>query len=330
MALANFSLPFGALAQPWGATLAPLHPIHQLASNTNNLLYSPADHQQSQAPSDAAPPNSDYYKNNPYGTPALHQQQDPQPGYPYGGSRRKQGSAYLPPTGGGAARNSVYHIQQQQTQQSQQHTQQTQVDGNENTVSFHSSSASSSGQSQSTLHLTQSAGRGPAEGSYTRYPGQAPPPPTALKQQKQYYNAHGTASASATFTKNSGSYSITGYGSRQAPHPQQQQQPQPQQPQLPHQQQQPPPPPPPPQASSQSQRGRQQGGSKTETPASTYGVAPPDNYPERAPGFTRVQAGQGSRTQVHAVLDYDVEEGEEEDEDDDGEYYEADGHNQGK
>lgn len=334
MALANFSLPFGALAQPWGATLAPLHPIHQLASNTNNLLYSPADHQQPQTPSDAAPLNSDYYKNNPYGTPALHQQQDqqqqqpqPPPGYPYSGSRRKQGSAYLPPTGGGvggggAARNSVYHIQQQQTQQQQQHTQQTQVEANENTVSFHSSSASSSGQSQSTLQLTQSAGRGPAEGSYSRYPGQAPSPPaSAVKQQKQYYNAHGTASASATFTKNSGSYSITGFGSRQPTHPQQ--------PQPPHQQQQPPPPPSS-QTSSQSQRGRQQGGSKTETPASIYGVAPPDNYPERAPGFTRVQAGQGSRTQVHAVLDYDVEEGEEEDEDDDGEYYEADGHNKDK
>ncbi|XP_060666241.1 LOW QUALITY PROTEIN: protein spaetzle 3 [Drosophila nasuta] len=333
MALANFSLPFGALAQPWGATLAPLHPIHQLASNTNNLLYSPADHQQPQSPADAAP---DYYKNNPYAAPALHQQQQQQQqqqqeqqqqsqqGYPYG--RRKQNNAYLPPSG--ATRNSVYHIQQQQTQQSQQqHTQQTQVETNENTVSFHSSSASSSsGQTQSTLQLTQSAGRGPAEGSYTRYPGQAPALP--VKQQKQYYNAHGTASATATttFTKNSGSFSITGYGSRQQQpsHPQQQ----PAQLQPPHQQQQPPPLPP--------QRGRQAGGagagagSKTETPASTYGVAPPDNYPERAPGFTRVQAGQGSRTQVHAVLDYDVEEGEEEDEEDDGEYYDAEGHNKDK
>lgn len=31
-------------------------------------------------------------------------------------------------------------------------------------------------------------------------------------------------------------------------------------------------------------------------------------YPERPPGFTKVQAGQGKRTQVHAVLDYDDDE----------------------
>lgn len=335
MALANFSLPFGALAQPWGVTLAPLHPLHQLASNTNNLLYSPADHQQPQSPADAGPPaaGGDYYKNNPYGPPEAQvpqqqqQQPQPQPGYPYSG-RRKQGSAYLPPTGGG--RNSVYHIQQQQqqaqAQQHVQHTQQSQLEANENSVSFHSSSASSSGQSQSTLQLTQSAGRGPAEGSYTRYPGQQAPPATASKQQKQYYNAHGSASSS--FTKNTGSFSITSYGSRQ---PQQQQQPQvPQQPQQPNLQPQQPPLQP--QSQTQSQRGRQQtgGGGKTETPASTYGVAPPDNYPERAPGFTRVQAGQGSRTQVHAVLDYDVEEGDEEEEDDDGEYYDAQGQSKGE
>lgn len=343
MALANFSLPFGALAQPWGVTLAPLHPLHQLASNTNNLLYSPADHQQPQSPADAGPPaaGADYYKNNPYGPPegqAAQQQPQPQPGYPYSG-RRKQGSAYLPPTGGGggATRNSVYHIQQQQAQQHGQHTQQTQLETNENSVSFHSSSASSSGQSQSTLQLTQSAGRGPAEGSYTRYPGQASQPPSspsssssssmATKQPKQYYNAHGSASSS--FTKNTGSFSITSYGSRQAQgqQPQVLQQQHPQQPQLPNLQPQQPPLQPP---STQSQRGRQQGGGKTETPASTYGVAPPDNYPERAPGFTRVQAGQGSRTQVHAVLDYDVEEGDEEEEDDDGDYYDAQGQKKGE
>ncbi|ALC38965.1 spz3 [Drosophila busckii] len=304
MALTNFSLPFGALAQPWGVTLAPLHPIHQLASNTNNLLYSPADHQQQQQqPPSQQQPNAaanDFYKNNPYGPPALHQQpeQPSQPGATYGyNNRRKQGSAYLPPTGGGVVRNSVYHIQQQQQ---------------EHNVAFQSSSSSSSS--------SASATRGPAEGSYTRYPAQAPAP--ALKQQKQYYNAHG--SATATFSKNSGSFSITSFGSRA-----QQQQPPPP-PQPPQQQQAPPPPP---------QRGRQTPASsnagKTEMPASTYGVAAaPDNYPERAPGFTRVQAGQGSRTQVHAVLDYDVEEDEEEEEqhdsDNDGEYYDAEGHDKAK
>jgi len=315
MALTNFSLPFGALGQPWGVTLAPLHPIHQLASNTNNLLYSPADHQQ-QNPAEA-PADPEYFKNNPYGPPQSG-------GYQYQNTagRRKQSNAYLPPTAPSAVRNSVYHIQQvqqQQTQQQQHQQQQQQQDQNENSVSFQSSSSSSRSSSttgQSSIQLTQTHathGRGPAEGSYSRYPGQ---PAQPQQQQKQFFNAHG--SASATFSKNSGSFSITSFGSRaqQAPPQQQQPQPQPQQP-PPSQQQQPPPAPPP-------QRSRQ---AKPEAqPAQTYGVAPTENYPERAPGFTRVQAGQGSRTQVHAVLDYDVEEGEEDEEEDgeeEGQYFEG-------
>ncbi|KAH8329251.1 hypothetical protein KR074_006194 [Drosophila pseudoananassae] len=307
MALTNFSLPFGALGQqPWGVTLAPLHPIHQLASNTNNLLYSPADHQQ-QSPAEAAGNPSDYFKNNPYAPP---QAAAAAGGYQYqsSGGRHKQNNAYLPPTAPNAVRNSVYHIQQvQQVQQSQQQhhqitqqQQQQQQDQNENSVSFQStSSRSSSTSGQSSIQLTQthSSGRGPGEGSYTRFPGQPP-----QQQQKQFYNAHG--SASATFTKNTGSFSITSFGSRQQPQHQQQQ--------PPSQQQQPPP------APAQQPRSRP---TKPEAPqpAQTYGVAPPENYPERAPGFTRVQAGQGSRTQVHAVIDYDVEEGEEDEEEDDEE-----------
>ncbi|KAH8237571.1 hypothetical protein KR038_010055 [Drosophila bunnanda] len=309
MALTNFSLPFGALGQPWGVTLAPLHPIHQLASNTNNLLYSPADHQQQQpqqqSPADS---NPEFYKNNPYAPP------QPVGGYQYQntGNRRKQNNnnnAYLPPTAPNSVRNSVYHIQQQVQQVQQQ-------DHQENSVSFQSSSSrSSSASGQSSIQLTTQT-RGPAEGSYSRFPaaGQQQQQQQQQPQQKQYFNAHG--SASATFTKNSGSFSITSFGSRQPPQQQKQQPPQPQ-----LQQPLPPAPPPP----RETQRSRQ---AKPEAqPAQTYGVAPPDNYPERAPGFTRVQAGQGSRTQVHAVLDYDVEEGEEEDEEEEdgeeGQYYEG-------
>lgn len=40
--------------------------------------------------------------------------------------------------------------------------------------------------------------------------------------------------------------------------------------------------------------------------------------PERPPGFVKVNAGQGSRTQVHAVLDYDDDEGDYYDDDEDG------------
>lgn len=36
-----------------------------------------------------------------------------------------------------------------------------------------------------------------------------------------------------------------------------------------------------------------------------------DPYPIRPPGFTKVNAGQGGRTQVHAILDYDADEDDE-------------------
>jgi hypothetical protein len=41
-------------------------------------------------------------------------------------------------------------------------------------------------------------------------------------------------------------------------------------------------------------------------------------YPERAPGFIKVQAGTGSRTQGVAVLDYDDDEDEYYDDDESG------------
>ncbi|CAD7080005.1 unnamed protein product [Hermetia illucens] len=48
-------------------------------------------------------------------------------------------------------------------------------------------------------------------------------------------------------------------------------------------------------------------------PAGQDNIQGDDGYPERPPGFTRVQAGRGSRTQVHAVLDYDADETDEAD-----------------
>lgn len=56
------------------------------------------------------------------------------------------------------------------------------------------------------------------------------------------------------------------------------------------------------------------------TPSSDSDNSDSSAFPNQAPSFTRVQAGTGSRTQVHAVLDYDDDGGDEEeyyDEDDD-------------
>lgn len=60
------------------------------------------------------------------------------------------------------------------------------------------------------------------------------------------------------------------------------------------------------------------GGADGSVAGSDSGIGDNPLYPHQGSSFTRVQAGSGSRTQVHAVLDYDDDGGEEEymDEDD--------------
>ncbi|GAB0091807.1 AGAP008361-PA [Sergentomyia squamirostris] len=99
MALANFSLPFGAAVnQPWVGNLNPLQPPPQHISAVNNLLYGPAGHQENDVP---LPENENdheaFFKNNPYAPPRNSQyrtrnnylppppgsqQQQPQPAAP--------------------------------------------------------------------------------------------------------------------------------------------------------------------------------------------------------------------------------------------------------
>ncbi|KAI8125579.1 Protein spaetzle 3 [Lucilia cuprina] len=340
MALTNFSLPFGALAQgaPWSATVSPLHPIHQqLAANTNNLLYSPADHQQQPTDNGAPPPGSDFYKNNPYAPP---QQTPPQQtSYQYNSNnnnnngRRK--NTYLPPIPPPGARNTQqqqFHNQQQQfqhhqqfshintqhhQQQQQQHITQNINNNNNNVFKTAISSGSATATSIATATATATANtntRTYGEGTYTRFPTvptqnhnnnninkdhqQQQPQfynnfPSTPQQQQQPAKRINTAAAAPSVSNPTPSQTFPKYG-------------------VPTNQ--------------------------AEKPAPTYGVTTSDNkadntglptpndsssndpYPDRPPGFTRVQAGQGSKTRVHAVLDYDLEEGEEED------YYDAEDH----
>ncbi|XP_037805555.1 protein spaetzle 3 [Lucilia sericata] len=337
MALTNFSLPFGALAQsgaPWSATVSPLHPIHQqLAANTNNLLYSPADHQQQPTDNGAPPPGSDFYKNNPYAPP---QQPPPQQtSYQYNSNnnnnngRRK--NTYLPPIPPPGARNTQqqqFHNQQQfqhhqqfshintqhHQQQQQQHITQNINNNNNNVFKTAISSGSATATSIATATATATANtntRTYGEGTYTRFPTVPTQNHNNInkdhqQQQPQFYNNFpstpqqqqpakriNTAAAVPSVPNPSTTQTFPKYGV------------------------------PPNQA---------------ETPATTYGATASGNkadnsglptpndsssndpYPDRPPGFTRVQAGQGSKTRVHAVLDYDLEEGEEED------YYDAEDH----
>ncbi|XP_054744627.1 protein spaetzle 3 [Anastrepha obliqua] len=345
MALTNFSLPFGAgaLAQQvptWTATLPPLHPAHQLAANTNNLLYSPADHQQQHGDDAPPPPESEFYKNNPYAPPQLHQQQQQQirQSYQYNSNnnnpstqnnnRLKSGNTYLPPIPPPGARNTQFNnqkqqqpqqqqhyshfsINQQQQQQQQQRHQLQQTNGNNvafKTAISASTVASAAGGTASASAASSST-RTYGEGTYNRFGsggGASTAQQQQQQQQKQYYNSY--THSTSSFVAQS-------------------------------------------QSKTQTQTGQQSFGSAPITeapqPAAVYGAVPTPSvrtddelssgddgvggagdggdggagneaYPHRPPGFTRVQAGQGGRTQVHAVLDYDVEEGEEGDYYDDG------------
>ncbi|XP_073827436.1 spaetzle domain-containing protein 3 isoform X3 [Musca autumnalis] len=199
MALTNFTLPFGSLTQtaaagPWSPTVSPLHPIHhQLATNTNNLLYSPVDHQQQPGDGAAPPPGSDFYKNNPYAPPQQTSYQ-----HYNGNNNGRRKNTYLPPVPAPPGSTA-------------------------GAINF--------GIGTTTTNVEQPP---PA----TQYGGPSPP---------------ATANKAETLGN----------------------------------------------------------------PISNDAASTNDAYPDRPPGFTRVQAGQGSRTGVHAVLDYDLEEGEEE------EYYDA-------
>ncbi|XP_013098035.2 protein spaetzle 3 [Stomoxys calcitrans] len=355
MSLTNFSLPFGALTQssvPWSPTVSPLHPIHhQLAASTNNLLYSPVDHQQQPDDGAAPPAGSDFYKNNPYAPPQ-------QTSYQYSSnnnnnnnnnSNGRRKNTYLPPIPPPGTRNTQYHHQAQQQQQQQYHqhppqqfshinshqqqqqqTQQHLAPNNQNVVyktavSSTSSSSSSSTATSIASALTSNSGssntRTYGEGSYSRFPqpqnnnnnnnnnnNQQPPPLQQQQQQhQQYFNSFASSKQNHQQTRITAGSSQGGVGANGAP------------------------------TNAATNYGIT--GPNIETPAATYGVAavgnnadnsatqnPADNsndpYPDRPPGFTRVQAGQGSRTGVHAVLDYDLEEGEVEDEN----YYDAEDH----
>ncbi|XP_055837289.1 protein spaetzle 3 [Episyrphus balteatus] len=287
MALANFSLPFGngLAAHNWAATLSPIQQV-QRNSNTNDLLYGPAGHQQQ----DELP--TDYYKNNPYLAP--HAQEQYQYNNNNNNNRRKGGQTYLPPippTSPGVPTRQQSYDQRQKPQQFSHQNQQ----GN-----YQHSIGSQQPQQPST--------RTYGENNYSRFPPTQPQQVSQAgaavqvtrSQQQQYYTSSyntqtHTAFAAGTADASQREVEGGGYGVANQPN------------------------------NNDQDEEVETARPPVNTPAPIIpasgsgggGGNPNDPYPERPPGFTRVQAGQGSRTQVHAVLDYDVEEGEEDD------YYDA-------
>lgn len=296
MALANFTLPFGngLATHNWAATLSPMQQV-QRNSNTNNLLFGPAGHQEH----DEVP--TDFYKNNPYLGP--HSQQQQQQQYQYNNNnnnnnRRKGGNTYLPPiqpTSPGVP----LHQQQQNYDQRQKNQQ---FNGHGRNYQH------STGSQQQQPPPTRTYG----ESHYNRFPPTQPQQQplggsdgvqiTRGHQQSYFTSSYNTqthtAFSAGTADASQREVEGGGYGVANQPNNNDQvQEVETERPQINA---------PPPNIPAS-------GSDATNAPG---GVNADDPYPERPPGFTRVQAGQGSRTQVHAVLDYDADE-------DDEEYYDA-------
>lgn len=253
MALANFTLPFGAVASAnapnWGATISP---IQHHATAVNNLLYSPEGHQKT----DSLPNDSPYYKNDPYAPPAqstnLHQQYRHRQHHHYQ-FRSRTNNNYLPPPLPPPSqqlpeqKHPVDQFQPISPPLQSEPPIQPQQQSNQPTQTI-----TSNFQQQTQQQSTRTYG----ESSY--------------QQENQFYRDDSFNSSSNDSTDEFISQPIA-YDQTPTPHPQ----------------------------------------ISNENLASTANVNDvngANNYPENRPTYTRVQAGQGSKTQVHAVLDYDNDE----------------------
>lgn len=283
MALVNFTLPFGNTLpiQPW----TTISPLQRHATAINNMLYDPAGHQQhqqqhqQQADDGDGDDYYDEYKHDPYAPPAVpHRQQlPPQRHQAY----RRTGNGhndYLPPA------------QQQQPQPPQRQHQQYQPQR-------------SSPPGVRNLYLPQPpppAGGGHNTGAPELQPSQLQPP-----HQQYYNNVNQQQQHQQTLPPHRVTYpqSIAETSQPLAP----------------------PPPPAPPitERTRTDQRVSGGGPSREHTVGLVDGDGleqPTDDtnnggYPSQVPTYTRVQAGAGAHTQVHAVLDYD-DDGDGEDYDD--------------
>jgi hypothetical protein len=282
MAIVNYTLPFGGVqAQNW-ATISPLHNQH--ANAVNDLLYGPVGHQEDDQQDDDG-----YYKNSPYAppqTPPHHHQQYRHAPNSNNNNNNNNNNNYLPP-------HPTY----------QQHPSTLKA---QPTVEQHHTSMPT----RATSNGYQKQGRTYGEGSYSQIPSRnQPQQPQQQQQNTQYYNQGAynsrnyntnqqqippTASASvkqpsvSTINSSSNLNRRTGNDAAAAP----------------------------------ATRGNVNGRNGNPIPfgGAVDGAAAADpggsigGIPNRPPEFKRVTVGQGSRTQVHAILDYD----------DDDEYYDDD------
>lgn len=295
MALINFTTPFGGIlpAQSW----TTISPLQRHATAINNMLYGPAGHQQQ----NDQEPDYDYdYKNEPYAPPAINRQHQPQTLYQPSTLSQQQPQQYrrpndyLPPA---TPRNSQPRrpAQQQQQQQPQQ----------KNLNNINSPDRSS-------LYTTRSFGSSLEPQRKVVLPQQKPlQPPLKQPQYNDRFNDNDYNVRRVTsYPQSQGTSSIdlpNDYITTQSTVA-------------------------PPTQNIHSQNHLQRGGSITSTgPNRQHDGSQEDNddrttssmhnggFPSQAATYTRVQAGTGSNTNVHAILDYDDDGDDYYDERDDGE-----------
>jgi hypothetical protein len=316
MALVNYSLPFGSLGGPSWATMSPIHsPPH--ATAVNSLLYGPSPNQEN----DLSDDNPDYFKNSPYlaHTHQFQQQQQQQ-------AFRNRNNNYLPPISSSRTtpsptsqyRNTYSQNSRTYGESSYTHSSQSSVFSNVQSSGFQQNTRQNQNQNQNQqstktssfnsqqVHQLQHQHQQQHQQFFQNQQQQQQP-----QQQKQVQTAKPPVSSSKTtstsFSSTSSSFNSnsnvnsnikTNINTN----------------------------------NNNNSNNNNKNGKNTDFNFNNSNQNNNNNknnnnnnnngnvklnqggYPERPPGFTKVQAGQGSRTQVHAVLDYD----------DDEDYYEDD------
>lgn len=275
MSLANFTLPFGGVVTP--PNWATISPIQHHATAVNNLLYNPEDHQNANnLPSD---PQHPYYKNDPYAPPTQLQQHI---------HRRQNYRSHTYSSSSSSHSSSASLTSSQQSFQQQprpyrsrnnnylppppQQSIQTPPETIQTTVVDHFPQT----------QTTRTYGEGVYQPQYPSPEIQPPETPPTYNQnidtninENDNNNVNIDNNVKQTNTDDFDSQRIPTYEPipNITPHPE----------------------------------------ISNENLSSTpnYNTGSGDsghNYPENQPTYTQVQAGRGSKTQVHAVLDYDNDE----------------------
>lgn len=294
MSLSNFSSPFtaslGSHLTSWSATISPLHPVHQQLTLTNdNLLYLPSDHQPPQRQDDVDQP----YRNDPYAPPAAFNRRNSKHHH-YQHQHPIQD--HHPATTSPSHPETLHQSQHFLTQIHQFHRR-----GEEQRISV-TAGRRRSGGGGAYLPPTNAAQTKSSHSVDTQQLESRLllPPPASDRDTGSYSTPHVTMthphkdendakdSISAAHDYQQPASAAINFPSRLNTN-----------------------------LGENGQRKSQANPSRGGTEEVKTGTSA--DYPGRPVSFTRVEAGQGGHTRLHAIIDYDLDEGEEEADEDGGE-----------